>query len=288
MSFDITHIFYLGGISMANKSIDLSKQRFGKWTVIGLDNSAPTGDGKSSKWICKCDCGIEKSVFGKSLRNGNSQSCGHEKKDDLVGQKFGTLIVIREDLERKTLNRKWICQCIECGKLISVIGGSLKNGRTINCGCRYLRLYTNYYHEYKIWKEMIRRCENNKCNSYKNYGGRGIKVCDRWQVFKNFYVDMGQKPEGMSIDRKDVNGDYCPENCRWATDFTQANNRRDNVFIEYGDINITIAQWARLLDIIPRVIYDRIGRLNYPIEQALFKDGNTIQIAERVPVKPEF
>jgi len=271
---------------MGKRVIDLTGQIFGKWKVIKLDKVASAGSGISARWICKCECKQIRSVSSSALRSGTSQSCGHEKKDNLVDQKFGTLIVIKEDLERKTLNRKWVCKCLKCGKLISVLGGSLKNGRTINCGCRYERFSVNHYHEYKIWKEMIRRCSSDKCNSYNDYGGRGITVCNSWvESFENFYSDMGDKPDHMSIDRKDVNGNYCPSNCRWADDYTQANNRRDNIFVECNGISITISQWARLLSITPRILYDRLGRLNQLPEQAFFKNGNTIPVAQRTIVE---
>ena len=105
---------------------------------------------------------------------------------------------------------------------------------------------------YEIWHSMKRRCLDKNLINYKNYGGRGIIVCVEWKDdFKNFYewaIKNGYK-ENLSIDRIDVNGNYCPENCRWADSFTQANNKRTNVFIEYKGILHTVAEWSRILDI---------------------------------------
>jgi len=81
------------------------------------------------------------------------------------------------------------------------------------------------------WLKMIERCEKTYCRRYADYGGRGIRVCDRWKTFENFYADMGDRPEGMSIDRIDVNGNYEPSNCRWATPAQQRANRRDSSLV---------------------------------------------------------
>jgi hypothetical protein len=272
---------------MGNKSIDLSGQIFGEWTVIELDKTAPSGNGIASKWICQCECGEKRTVSSNSLRRGKSISCGHEKKDNLKGLRFGRLVVIKEDLNKTTCNRKWICQC-DCGETVSVLGGSLKNGRTASCTCLNKEINTKHglagTSIYNIWGKMMERCYIETSKSYKYYGARGISVCKEWHDVTTFARDMGFPPEGLTIDRKDVNGNYCPDNCRWADDFTQQNNRSNNVFIEYNDINLTIAQWARLTDMSFAKLHSRLFKWNYPIEQALFKDGNTIQIVERIYV----
>lgn len=103
--------------------------------------------------------------------------------------------------------------------------------------------------EYDSWRDIKKRCLNIKSKGYPSWGGRGIKVCKEWLDFRNFYKDMGRRPKGKSIDRIDNNGDYCKENCRWATKKEQCNNTRRNVFIYYKGRKRTIAQWSRYMGV---------------------------------------
>lgn len=120
---------------------------------------------------------------------------------------------------------------------------------------------------YGVWNGMIQRCRNPHNPDYKNYGGRGIKVCDRWiNSFENFLEDMGESPQDMSIDRIDVNSDYCPDNCRWASVKTQANNTTQNVYLKYNGQQHTIAQWVSLLHVDYQKFY-RMLHTNRSIEQ---------------------
>ena len=112
---------------------------------------------------------------------------------------------------------------------------------------------------YRIWVGMHQRCYNKNSNQYHKYGGRGIKVCKRWHKFENFLEDMGEPPEGMSIDRKNNNRGYTPANCRWTNPRKQANNRRTNVYINYDGKKQTIAEWAREYDIPYHVIKHRVS-----------------------------
>lgn len=117
--------------------------------------------------------------------------------------------------------------------------------------------------EYFTWHNMKRRCCNKHSPEYPNYGGRGIKVCERWlekQGFDNFMDDMGERPEGCSLDRIDVNGDYCPENCRWADLLTQNNNRRTNRYVTIKNRTQTIMEWSRESGVSWDTIHDRIER----------------------------
>ena len=116
---------------------------------------------------------------------------------------------------------------------------------------------------------MLQRCNNPNNRQYHHYGGRGIKVCDNWLTFEGFLADMGIKSDGMSLDRIDPNGNYCKENCRWATNYTQQNNKRNNTFVEYNGKVQTLAQWARELDINYDTLVDRISRYGWSAERAL-------------------
>ena len=169
--------------------------------------------------------------------------------EDLSGDIFGRLIVIRYAGRTGSENRRsWVCRC-ECGLEIIVFGKSLINGNTRSCGC-YKRDITSDRRkthgmsssdEYNIWLSMKQRCNNSNNHDYSSYGDRGIKVCERWlESFENFYADMGPRPPGKSLDRKDNDGEYHPDNCRWATWIEQANNRRNTIFVD----KIPLSQWA--------------------------------------------
>jgi hypothetical protein len=159
------------------------------------------------------------------------------KKEDLTGRDFGRLHVMGESENRKGRAVHWWCQC-RCGELTCVAANNLKSGASKSCGClreeQRKKRCTKHGQKkvgqvtkiYNIWLSMMQRCYNPKCSSYKNYGQRGISVCGRWHSFENFYADMGDKPKGKSLDRRDNNVGYNPENVVWATMHEQAQNRR--------------------------------------------------------------
>ena len=122
---------------------------------------------------------------------------------------------------------------------------------------------------YEIWANMKYRCNNKNCVNFKNYGGRGIRVCEEWNAFENFYkwaID-NEYSDNLTLDRIDVNGNYEPENCRWATWEEQANNRRRNSRITYNGETHTISEWARIKNLSPRLICERLYRLRLECEQ---------------------
>ena len=122
--------------------------------------------------------------------------------------------------------------------------------------------------ERKTWNDMIQRCRNPNSKDYKNYGGRGIKVCERWHEFEGFYEDMGDKPDGMSLDRIDNDGDYRPSNCRWATAKTQCRNRRGNRMLTYDGQTKCASAWAEVVGTTPSALHMRLVR-GWSVERAL-------------------
>lgn len=189
------------------------------------------------------------------------------KLTDLTNQRFGKLLVLSYD------KPKWKCLC-DCGIEKSIWPDLLKKGKAKSCGC--LRgtgekaKKDQFSWMRRIYKGMIRRCYNKDDKSYPTYGGRGITVCDRWkESFKNFREDMGLRPSPQhSLDRKDNNGNYCLENCRWATQEEQSNNKSTNIFLEFQGERLTISQWSRKLNLSKTLIRNRINR-NLPIDQIL-------------------
>lgn len=143
---------------------------------------------------------------------------------DITNQRFGRLIALeRFGSGQPTL---WLCQC-DCGNKKNINARSLVTGGTRSCGC--IRFHgKTYTPEWYSWISMIQRCNDPNYHAYKWYGGRGIKVCERWLKFKNFFADMGERPKGMTLDRVNNDFGYFPINCRWATPSQQAKNRRQN------------------------------------------------------------
>lgn len=187
---------------------------------------------------------------------------------DLTGQRFYRLTVVSRHPDN-TLNGipRWNCLC-DCGKGTVVQGGHLKNGHTRSCGC--LRVDVTSSHqmsrtpEHIAWSNIKQRCLNPNDSGHDNYGGRGITMCDRWRdSFENFYADMGPRPSDThSIERRDVNGNYDPENCYWATAIEQANNKRNNVYHEFEGVRYTETELCRKLNI-------TVQSLRYYLNQGL-------------------
>lgn len=175
---------------------------------------------------------------------------------DLTNARFGRLTVIRIDAPHRTDGGRriiqWLCRC-ECGRTTVVAGNRLRSGETKSCGClvkeggAHLRTHgLSKRPVYRVWTAMINRCYRASATAYPYYGGRGIKVCQRWRhSFEAFYADMGERPDGCSIERRDGNGNYSPENCHWATRIEQANNKRSNVRVEINGERLTIMEAAR-------------------------------------------
>lgn len=184
-------------------------------------------------------------------------------KLDITNRRFGKLIAIKEVGKTNQGIYNWLCKC-DCGNETTVRVTGLTAGNTKSCGCGIgestRKRMTKHGHsanntetpEYVAWDNMKARCYKKSNIAYKNYGGRGIKVCDRWlKSFENFYSDVGPRPSELySLDRyPDVNGNYCPENVRWATDEQQARGKRNNRWLEYGGKKMVLVDWANELGI---------------------------------------
>lgn len=153
---------------------------------------------------------------------------------DLSGMKFNFLTVIKRIENSNAGKAKYLCQC-DCKRYSKVISSALKNGSTKTCGeCDLIDRGARTHgmsksYTYQSWTAMKRRCYDKNFEKYPRYGGRGIKVCDRWHKFENFLADMGERPEGKTIDRQDSNGNYDKKNCKWATAKEQSNNKTNKV-----------------------------------------------------------
>lgn len=202
---------------------------------------------------------------------------------DISGLTFGKLLVIKMNGRVVTpcgsIKTTYECLC-ECGNLVTVKRSNLVNFYTKSCGCLISKVLIerNFKHgmanspEYKTWQNMLSRCLNPNVSHYKDYGGRGIKVCEKWaSSFEEFYLSLGDRPKGTSLDRINPNGNYDPNNCRWANKITQARNKRESRNIEYKGESKPLKEWSDLLGINYYTLHSRLYRLNKSIEEAFTK-----------------
>lgn len=195
---------------------------------------------------------------------------------DLTGQVFGRLTVLRRSGASAAGHARWFCSC-ECGNTVYVLRPYLRTGETKSCGClrsdRTREANTkhglSYHSSYNTWVSMLDRCLNPKAAEYKNYGGRGITVCDRWLDVKNFIADMGERPAGLSIERKDVNKGYCKDNCIWADAKTQARNMRSNRVETFRGKTATLIEHCEDVGIKYSTVCDRLNQSGWSLEKAL-------------------
>lgn len=204
------------------------------------------------------------------------------KFEDLTGKKFGSLTVVEYGGQYKPSgNIYWRCKC-ECGNYTNTSGSSLRSGKSVSCGrCSASKRARerNYRHGdfgsrlYEIWRQMHRRCYGENTKAYKHYGGRGITICEEWKEYEKFRewaVSCGYN-DSLTIDRIDVNRNYCPENCRWATAKQQANNRRSNHNIEYmGEIH-TVSEWADIFGVKQTHLWKALSKNNWNLNELVIR-----------------
>jgi hypothetical protein len=198
---------------------------------------------------------------------------------DLTGHRFGMLVAVRY-VGHQGANRMWECLC-DCGNLHAVSVGNLRNKITKSCGCRLrewqkkasqLARVTHRMTDhplYPTWRNMMSRCYRKQDKGYRHYGARGIRVCKAWHDIKQFVADMGERPKGMSIERRDNNGDYCPENCCWATPKVQNHNRRNTRLVTFRGITLPLSELCEEFKADYKLVHARIGRYGWDLEKAL-------------------
>ena len=201
--------------------------------------------------------------------------------NDLTGQQFERLKVIRKEPHDLGSRIFWLCRC-DCGKEKRVYAGNLKSGSVKSCGCLQIEvMHARITHgqsrlgqhtpEYQTWAGIMKRCYDPGQDHYPQYGGRGIVVCERWHNFSNFFADMGLRPSDLhSIDRwPDNDGNYEKSNCRWATRKEQARNRRSNHIVEFRGQKMPLKEAAELAGLSYGAVWQRVSKLGWSLEKAL-------------------
>ena len=278
---------------------DYIGKKFGLLTVIG---QSPKTNPYSNRFDFQCDCGNIISECPGRVLYGHKKSCGKCRKRNTsyeleqritnsIGMKFGKLTIIGVSHKNGSGKNYAKCKC-ECGNIIDVLPNSLFNNESKSCGCSKLNnpmlannkstSSGNYkdgrtkHSLYGTWTQMINRCENPKSKHYDRYGGRGIKVCEEWHDFWSFVKwsdSIGGKPNGYTLDRIDNDGNYCPENFRWADWGTQMSNKSSNRYITYNGKTQTIHQWSIDIGLNEQTLTNRINR-GWSIERALTTKPN--------------
>ena len=196
---------------------------------------------------------------------------------DITGKRYNHLVVVKRLENAKGGIAMWECLC-DCGNTTQVRGANLKSGAVKSCGC--LRRETNpslrhnmsHTRLYREWASIKQRCYTPSVRGYENYGGRGIKMCAEWKESFELFMDWALKngySDNLTIERVDVNGDYCPENCKWIPWEEQQKNRRFCRFIEYNGETKNLTEWCETLHLPYKMVHNRIHKLGWSFERAI-------------------
>jgi hypothetical protein len=250
---------------------NLENQKIGDIIVLELSKEKLDTNGTTRLWKCQCKCGNILYKSARHLNEANNKNkklnCGCENYVNLAGKKFGDLTVIKQ-IKDKNKGKMWLCKC-KCGDIF-YRHTTYIHKFPYKC-IREIKDNTAYRHNIKntFW-QMKQRCTNPNDPSYKNYGGRGITICDDWlndtDLFVDWAIENGYK-KGLTIDRIDNNGNYCPENCRWVDMYVQANNKRDNILVTYNDKTKSLRAWCRELQLPYRKTHKRYVMYGWSIER---------------------
>lgn len=246
------------------RKLDLAGKKFGRLKVL---KEAGRKNGNIT-WECLCDCGKKTICIGSELKSGHVRSCGclqvdivkqnKNTRQDLTGQRFNRLLVLRLAGKSKSGNLRWECIC-DCGNKTIVDAGNLKKGHVQSCGClnieRVKQVNTTHGGTndalFKVWEMIKERCLKPSHKSYKDYGGRGITICEEWehdyQKFKDFALSHGWK-RGLQVSRIDNEKGYFPENVNFVTRVENSNNRRNTIFIDFEGKKVSLANLARMVN----------------------------------------
>lgn len=199
------------------------------------------------------------------------------KAVDLTGLRFGKLVAVRNTGKKRVRSFLWECRC-DCGGVKLATSGELKPGNVKSCGCMQKISPNNLSHgharkrlvtgTYRSWQMMHRRCLGYSAVHKERYTDRGITVCERWNDFDAFLADMGERPEGKTLDRIDVNKGYSKENCKWSSKVEQMQNRSNNVNLTLNGVTKCVSEWSRCLGLHVATIHRRLKR-GLPAEMAL-------------------
>jgi len=247
----------------------VSGMRFKKLVAVKKVEKLKNDKDKHDKWLCQCDCGNTTIVRSSNLRGGLTKSCGcllYEIKN-MKGQRFGRLVALEHVGFASNRVALWRCKC-DCGNEVVVRQCNLHSGNAESCGCfgidRIKEANTTHGQShtriFNIWSKIKERCYNPKRPAYKNYGGKGVVMCDEWrydfQMFYNWAMANGYQDD-LTIDRIDANGNYEPLNCRWLTLSENVRMKNADSFITINGLSLTIHDWAIRINMIPDTLMSR-------------------------------